>query len=69
MHHFSVAFLERMAGHMRRQAPFHQARKQIPSLRGPQQVRCLLQAPPPGHAAATGCEGVLREGRVAALDG
>ena len=48
MHHFSVAFLERMAEHMRRSAPFHQARKIILSVSGPQQAR-------PAPRTCTGC--------------
>ena len=39
MHHFSLPFLERMAGYMEHNAPFHQARKTIPSLHGPVKVR------------------------------
>ena len=43
MHHFSLAFLERMAGHMEHRAPFHQAHKSIPSLHGPVKVPGQLQ--------------------------
>ena len=43
MHHFSTAFLERMATHMRASAPFHPARKSIPSVGGAQQARLDLQ--------------------------
>ena len=42
MHHFSLAFLERMADHMQHSAPVHQAHKNIPALHGPVKVCCQL---------------------------
>ena len=38
MHHFSLAFLERMADHMQHRAPVHQAHKTIPAPHGPVKV-------------------------------